>query len=259
MEISDELLGAFVPVIAYWLYSGMYVLLAQIPWMDGRRLHPKGEEEKKNIASRSEVVKGVFLQQAVQVAVVLLAFAITGDKDGKREATSWPVTILKFVSAMFILDSWEYMMHRTYHTFPILYKYIHAQHHALVVPYAYGALYNNPIEGLVSETIGGSIAFLATGMTPRMSIYFFTLATIKTVDDHCGFWLPWSPFQYFFANNAPLHDIHHQLYGGKYNFTAPFFLCWDRILGTYMPYTIVERKGGGFESRPVSKKEKQDS
>jgi hypothetical protein len=54
------------------------------------------------------------------------------------------------------------------------------------------------------------------------------------------------------CNSSAYHDIHHQLYGNKYNFSQPFFVMWDKILGTYMPYTLEEGKGGGLEARPVN-------
>lgn len=44
---------------------------------------------------------------------------------------------------------------------------------------------------------------------------FFTFSTMKTVDDHCGYALPFDPLQYFFWNNAGYHDVHHQGWGIK--------------------------------------------
>jgi sterol desaturase/sphingolipid hydroxylase (fatty acid hydroxylase superfamily) len=65
-----------------------------------------------------------------------------------------------------------------------------------------------------------------------------------------GFWGISSIF--FLKITPPMdHDVHHQLYGSKYNFSRPFFVLWDRILGTYMPYSIEKRVGGGFEARPT--------
>jgi sphinganine C4-monooxygenase len=61
---------------------------------------------------------------------------------------------------------------------------------------------------------------------------FFTASTIKTVDDHCGYKLPWDPIQHMSSNNAAYHDIHHQSWGIKTNFSQPFFTFWDRLLGT---------------------------
>lgn len=151
------------------------------------------------------------------------------------------------------MDTWQYFIHRYMHINKFLYKHIHSKHHTLVVPYAFGALYNHPLEGLLLDTVGGALSFLVSGMTPRTGIYFFSFATVKTVDDHCGLWLPGNVLHLFFQNNSAYHDIHHQLYGSKYNFSQPFFVMWDKILGTYMPYTLETRKEGGLEARPVKK------
>lgn len=58
------------------------------------------------------------------------------------------------------------------------------------------------------------------------------MSTIKTVDDHCGYSLPWDPIQHISGNNAAYHDIHHQSWGIKTNFSQPFFTFWDALLGT---------------------------
>lgn len=63
-------------------------------------------------------------------------------------------------------------------------------------------------------------------------MWFFTCSTIKTVDDHCGYALPWDPLQHITSNNAGYHDVHHQSWGIKTNFSQPFFTFWDRFLGT---------------------------
>jgi sphinganine C4-monooxygenase len=64
---------------------------------------------------------------------------------------------IQFVIAMFVLDTWQYFMHRYMHINKFLYKYIHSKHHTLVVPYAFGALYNHPLEGLILDTAGGGV------------------------------------------------------------------------------------------------------
>lgn len=46
-------------------------------------------------------------------------------------------------------------------------------------------------------------------------MWFFTGSTIKTVDDHCGYALPFDPLQQITSNNAGYHDIHHQSWGIK--------------------------------------------
>lgn len=108
----------------------------------------------------------------------------------------------------------------------------HSRHHRLYVPYAFGALYNHPVEGFLLDTAGTGVAFLTSRMTSRQSMWFFTLSTIKTVDDHCGYAFPWDPLQLITSNNSAYHDIHHQSWGIKTNFSQPFFTFWDRLLGT---------------------------
>lgn len=67
IELSDDVLSTFVPIVVYWVFSGIYGLLG---YMEGSRLHTKIEEDEKNIASKRQVLKGVLLQQLVQVIVV---------------------------------------------------------------------------------------------------------------------------------------------------------------------------------------------
>ncbi|KAE9605520.1 hypothetical protein Lal_00025356 [Lupinus albus] len=249
LRISDELLGTFAPIVVYWIYSGIYVVLGL--FSENYRLHTKQEEDEKNLASKGAVVKGVILQQVVQAVVATLLFAVTGnDSQDTNQNASLLVSARQFVIAMLVIDTWQYFMHRYMHHNKFLYKHIHSQHHRLIVPYSFGALYNHPLEGLILDTIGGALSFLISGMSPRISIFFFSFATIKTVDDHCGLWLPGNLFHIFFNNNSAYHDVHHQLFGNKYNYSQPFFVMWDKILGTYMPYTLEKKVGGGFETRP---------
>ena len=118
------------------------------------------------------------------------------------------------------------------HMNKFLYTTLHSRHHRLYVPYAFGALYNHPVEGFMLDTFGTGVAYLLTEMTVRQGMWFFTCSTIKTVDDHCGYAFPWDPIQHVTSNNAAYHDVHHQSWGIKTNFSQPFFTFWDRVLGT---------------------------
>ena len=142
------------------------------------------------------------------------------------------VPALQFAVAVAFLDTWQYFLHRAMHSNKYLYTTFHARHHRLYVPYAYGALYNHPAEGFTLDTLGSCIAYLVAGLTPRQCMWFFVVSTIKTVDDHCGYALPWDPLQHITRNNAGYHDVHHQSWGIKTNFSQPFFTFWDRLLGT---------------------------
>lgn len=142
------------------------------------------------------------------------------------------IPALQFMVAILIVDTWQYFLHRAMHMNKWLYTTFHARHHRLYVPYAYGALYNHPVEGFLLDTLGAGLGYLITGMTCRQSMWFFTMSTIKTVDDHCGYAFPWDPLQHITSNNAGYHDVHHQSWGIKTNFSQPFFTFWDGFLGT---------------------------
>ncbi|KAI5309832.1 hypothetical protein KEM55_002303 [Ascosphaera atra] len=142
------------------------------------------------------------------------------------------VPALQFFVAVIIVDSWQYFLHRAMHTNKWLYNTFHSRHHRLYVPYAFGALYNHPFEGFLLDTLGTGIAYLVTCQTPRQAVFFFCGSTIKTIDDHCGYSLPFDPLQLITSNNAAYHDIHHQSWGIKTNFAQPFFTFWDSVLGT---------------------------
>ncbi|ODQ55072.1 hypothetical protein SAICODRAFT_199062 [Saitoella complicata NRRL Y-17804] len=148
----------------------------------------------------------------------------------------------RFVIAITVLDTWQYFLHRAMHLNKWLYRTFHSRHHRLYVPYAYGALYNHPIEGLLLDTIGAGLGFLVSGMSVGESVFFFTFSTLKTVDDHCGYNFPWDPLQIFFPNNSQYHDIHHQSYGIKRNFSQPYFTFWDKVLGTHMSAEEIPKK-----------------
>ena len=127
----------------------------------------------------------------------------------------------------------------------------HSRHHRLYVPYAYGALYNHPFEGFLLDILGSGLAFKLTGMTVLQGTAFFCFSTFKTVDDHCGYAFPWDPLQHMTKNNAAYHDIHHQTWGIKTNFSQPFFTFWDVWSGT--------KYEGSRKDRLAEKNKKQQS
>jgi sphinganine C4-monooxygenase len=88
------------------------------------------------------------------------------------------------------------------------------------------------VEAFVLDTAGAGLAYKLSFMSPRLGMLFFVGSVMKTVDDHCGYALPWDPLQHITGNNAAYHDIHHQSWGIKHNFSQPFFTFWDRFLDT---------------------------
>ncbi|PWZ18430.1 Sphinganine C4-monooxygenase 2 [Zea mays] len=246
--LSDEGLAVVVPILVYWVYCGLHVVLGQSMYMDRYRLHPSAHEDSKNYVSKRQVIGNVLKQQLVQVTIVAMVFKLTGGRSTSStttEASSYLKLACQILVAMVFFDVWQYACHRTMHASRFLYRNLHSWHHRLVVPYAFGALYGHPLEGFVADTVGGTAAFLVSGMSPRASVFFFSLCTVKVVDNHCGLSLLPCWDRLGLWNSAAYHDVHHQLRGGQYNFSQLFFVVWDRVFGTHMPFVIEDRAGGG--------------
>lgn len=101
-----------------------------------------------------------------------------------------------------MIDTWQYTLHRAMHQSTYLYRNFHSVHHRLYVPYAFGALYNHPVEGFLLDTAGAAFASYMAGLSTREEILLFAISSFKTVDDHCGYKIPWDPFQIIWGNNA---------------------------------------------------------
>jgi sphinganine C4-monooxygenase len=100
---------------------------------------------------------------------------------------------------------------------------IHSVHHYNYIPYSFAAAYNHPVEGFFNDIVGFFLSALFVGLSDRESTVFYTIATIKTVDDHAGFALPYIPFHlwgWLFGNGMVYHNIHHQAWGLKVSFES---------------------------------------
>ncbi|KAI0833784.1 sphingosine hydroxylase [Trametes gibbosa] len=278
----DHYTALAAPVIAYWAFSLFFHILdvSEWKWLDKYRIHTSAEVESRNLVTRTQVVWAVLLQHAIQTGLGLwwievapsgdqvdhvgnmlglapylssVILGVFGEKFGSQILADkgahalytiywWAIPTAKILLGTFIIDTWQYVLHRAAHTNSFLYRKMHSHHHRLYVPYAYGALYNHPLEGLFIDTLGAFIAEKIGHLSTREAMFLFALATLKTVDDHCGYSLPWDPFQWFTANNADYHDIHHQAIGMKSNFSQPFFVHWDVLLGTRMTRKDIEAR-----------------
>jgi len=232
---NDELLATFVPPACYWILATIFHLisLTRIPFFEKYKIQPIGYTEKNKVTLRRVVIQ-VLLQHSIQSIVTVILFIANQllqlqDFDAPLSITR---SVPRFILAAFFFDTWQYWIHRWMHINKWLYINVHSIHHQLLVPYAYGALYNHPLEAFMLDTCGGAITSIVAGFTPIETAIFISVAMIKTVDDHSGYDFPWDPIPRIFQNNSKYHDIHHQIKGIKYNFSQPFFCIWDRMMGT---------------------------
>ncbi|TPX36145.1 hypothetical protein SmJEL517_g01671 [Synchytrium microbalum] len=233
---TSELSMIFLPIFCYWAYSTLFYVLSilRITSVELHKIPTNQPSRRPPNPTVSAVLTKVAIQHVFQ-AIVALGIAVVARPSSDappRQIEEWYIMIPKIVIAALLLDTYQYWMHRWMHLNRYLYRTIHSVHHELTAPYAFGALYNHPLEGLLMDTVGGAVPSILLDMHPWTSTIFFTVATLKTVDDHCGYTLPWDPFQAMFPNNAAYHDLHHYGKGIRYNFSQPFFNFWDYYCNT---------------------------
>jgi sphinganine C4-monooxygenase len=72
--VPDNILALAAPIIAYWALSLFFHALdvSGWRWLDKYRIHESVEVKSRNLATRSEVVRAVLLQQAIQTMLGLV-------------------------------------------------------------------------------------------------------------------------------------------------------------------------------------------
>ncbi|PNH10366.1 Sphingoid base hydroxylase 2 [Tetrabaena socialis] len=221
--------------VAYWLVACFYDLLdhLKLPLTERYKV-VRRDPGRSNTVTRRQVILRVLLQQLIQAALNLGLFILDADMCSRYGSRTFMHQAVRFVLGLYVMDTWQYWIHRLMHNNTFLYKHMHSVHHTLMIPYAYGALYNSILEGLLLDTMGGVVTHYVAGLDCPTAVCVFTFGNIKTVLDHCNYRGPINPLHNIFPNGAAYHDIHHDIRGTKANFSQPFFTHWDWLLNTFM-------------------------
>jgi methylsterol monooxygenase len=154
-----------------------------------------------------------------------------------------PLTDLLWQIPAFMVceDTVFFWFHRTLHH-RLLYKYIHKQHHEFKVTVGLAAEYSSPLEALTNlvATISGPFIFKAH-LVPML--IWFVFRVTESMDAHCGYRIPWSPFQMLdnLQGGPERHDYHHSHNIGSY---GSWFCFWDWFTGSdqsYRAYQITSK------------------
>lgn len=136
---------------------------------------------------------------------------------------------------MICSDFFFYFSHKLLHWGP-LYQYVHKIHHSYTYPVGICASYSHPFEyyfsGVLSSSLGNMI--LKRNMHITTGYGWAVFIAFESMEGHCGYEFPWSPFRLLpMSNSARYHDYHHSHNIGNY---SSLFSFWDTIFGSNRDY-----------------------
>lgn len=143
-----------------------------------------------------------------------------------------------YVTAWFAInDLVFYWVHRMMHRSRWLYRHVHAVHHRFSAPVGLAAEYAHPLEAAAANvlpTLLGPLVLVPARnhAHPALLWLYLALRVWETVDAHCGYRFPWSPWT-LLRGPADRHDDHHRTRVGNYG----MFVFWDRLCDTEITTT----------------------
>ena len=160
-----------------------------------------------------------------------------GGKLPSAWTTFWQVAV-----AYLGYDLMFYWSHRWLHRKQNLvggYSAVHKLHHRFYAAVGFASNYEHTIEGLMQLLnwylplgFAGWCNRGRGGMHISTVFWYSCFRWLETVDAHCGYDLPFSPFSFIpLFGGALAHDFHHSAVFGNYGATV----IWDRLMGTEVP------------------------
>eukprot|EP00347_Sterkiella_histriomuscorum_P018018 403347100 len=123
-----------------------------------------------------------------------------------------------------------HLIHKIMHL-KYIYPYVHKKHHEVRLNVAAAYIYQSGLDFVISGVFPSTIGQLILGGRMHYFTYlmWITLRITETMDGHCGYEFPWSPYRLIpFAASTTYHDFHHSKNVGNY---SSFFTFWDTVFG----------------------------
>jgi sterol desaturase/sphingolipid hydroxylase (fatty acid hydroxylase superfamily) len=156
--------------------------------------------------------------------------------------TSWPFAV-QVILAMFVMQFFDYWVHRALHHFPILWR-IHGVHHHVSKMNVFMAQVAHPLEkaGVGLQIAGLFFLGLSTDVIVAMAVSFAVISYFN----HSQVDVAFPRFLKWFVTSPRDHYVHHSLEDPNRNYGCNL-IFWDRVFGTYTDgeQSPVERVGRG--------------
>jgi len=154
-------------------------------------------------------------------------------------AEDWPGRARVAVDAAYMLlgfDVWFYVVHRTMHVVPLLYRTVHKAHHRSTAPTALTSAAFSPLETFLMS-MGLLLLLVLRGTISSQAVALSGLVgAIYNMVVHLGI----EVFPRWWHSNpvtaqavcTTFHDVHHAKFTCNYGL---YLTTWDRLFGTISP------------------------
>ncbi|XP_068455276.1 cholesterol 25-hydroxylase-like protein [Clinocottus analis] len=156
-----------------------------------------------------------------------------------QEAPPLPRLLAQVLVCLLLFDFQSFAWHLLHHRVPWLYRTFHKVHHTYSSPSALTTEHSGSWETLSLGLFAAADPVLL-GLHPLSQLLFFLLNIWLSVEDHCGYELPWAAGRLVplgLYGGARHHDLHHLQSSCNY---APYFTHWDRLAGTLRTHRTDE-------------------
>jgi sphinganine C4-monooxygenase len=209
-QLSD-VVAAVLPVATFW---------TTVAWYTWRGMAVPADEPAAGSPTIGDMSLRMLQINLLHIVSTLANIGVTNFLSGSVQPGFsfrwWTVPI-----GVVAMDTIQYICHRTFHTFPSLYRF-HKVHHESKALHSVGALYNSFFEVVCTGAAMGILFYNILGFQPFEFAVLSSLSFIQTIREHTP------------ALGKTRHWVHHNP-NIHANFQQPFFSYWDRLLGTYQP------------------------
>ncbi|XP_068115028.1 cholesterol 25-hydroxylase-like protein [Hyperolius riggenbachi] len=149
--------------------------------------------------------------------------------------------ILDIIACLLLFDFQYFTWHLLHHKIPWLYKTFHKMHHKYTATFALSTQYSSAWE-MLSLGFFANVSPVMMGCHPMTEMAVFIIHIYLSVEDHCGYDLPWATHKlvpFGLCGGPTHHDLHHEKFVWNY---APYFTHWDKLFSTLAKQTSKESR-----------------
>jgi len=211
--------GFAVHAIAFQGFNLIYALIIRSGLVEKYKIQ---QDKFVPFADRLKIIPNLLGHRIIQALFSVPIYFFWKFAGGDIFAPLPPLATLvgHFLFALVFLEVWFYFGHRACHEISWL-KPWHKQHHEFKAPVSLAAEYADWKEDIAIHLVSTALGILALGCHPLEFFFFMAFRMWETVDVHCGYALPFTPFR------TEMHDYHHMRVNGCY---GSFFM--DDLMGT---------------------------